>query len=184
MIDNQSRILFDEYKDKNGVSITAHSEAAPLLLVMLRRIGCPFCRQTLQDLCNILPLIRDRGYEVGIVHMEETWQTRQELARYRLDHLPPIFRDADRSLYQALGVNRAPLRSLFTPRFMRDGVRSSLEHGVTFPEVDPFQLPGAFLIDQGRVVADRKVLTPNESPDILSLVVHTDPPPACELVLS
>ena len=156
-------------RDANGVSISEHSHAAPMLLLFLRHVGCPFCRRTLREVQQARLDIEANGYTIGVVHMDSESTVNAALEKAGLADLPR-FHDPDQLLYAALDVKRLPMRALFSPRTWTRGFEFGAKYGYSWPESDPMQLPGAFLIDQGQVIAGHSSLYPAEPPDFRSLV--------------
>lgn len=165
--------LLSGLQDQTGTTIHALSMRQPVLLVLLRHIGCPFCRKVLHELSESLPHISDCGYSVGLVHMNEESEMVGPLSQYGLLDVPR-FHDPERSLYQALGLPRAQLRQVLNIHLWREGVRLRKRYGYSTPKADPLQLPGAFLVDQGKVVAGEPVMSPDESPDFLALLIRSE----------
>lgn len=165
--------LLTIYKDKNGVSINDHSIAAPFLLVLLRHVGCSFCRKALNELSESMKHITGCGYRVGLVHMDADSDMVEQLGIYGLQNLPR-FHDPDRKLYAALGVGQAPLLSVFSSRMWKRGMKAKKKYGVSMPKSNPLQLPGAFLIDQGVIIAGEATLSPDEHPDFLALLIRSE----------
>lgn len=171
-LSNHPAILAD-FKDRQGISIDEHSHAAPFLLVLLRHVGCSFCRKTLHELSESMKHITRCGYRVGLVHMDSDADMQEQLSLYGLHNLPR-FHDPDRKLYQALGLNRAPVFSVFNRGMWKRGMQAKKKYGFAMPKTDPLQLPGAFLIDQGHVVAGEPTLSPDEHPDFLALLIRSE----------
>jgi peroxiredoxin len=165
--------LLSVYKDRNGVSIKEHSLAAPLLLILLRHVGCSFCRKALHELSESMKHINGCGYRVALVHMDADIDLEDQLSFYSLDRLPR-FHDPDKKLYRALGVPRAPLLSVFKRNVWTRGVEAKRKYGFALPKSDPMQLPGAFLIDQGIVVGGESTMSPDETPDFLALLIRSE----------
>ncbi len=165
--------MLSEFKDRHGISISEHSHAAPFLLVLLRHVGCSFCRKTLHELSESMKHITGCGYRVGLVHMDEDADMQEQLSLYGLQNLPR-FHDPDRSLYQLLGLNQAPIFSVFNRGMWKRGREAKKKYGFAMPKSDPRQLPGAFLIDQGHVVAGEPTLSPDEHPDFLALLIRSE----------
>lgn len=173
MTENFDESLLHDFADQSGVSIYDHSCTAPLLLILLRHVGCTFCRRSLDELRASRDHIADCGYSVGIVHMNRDEKVVEQLASYGLEDLPRFY-DPGKVLYAGLGLKRVPLRSLFVPTLIREGFKNHLKFGSSWPEADPQQLPGAFLIDQGRVVGGETVLFPYDQPDFLTLLIYAE----------
>jgi len=165
--------LLASYKDHSGVSIKEHSFAAPILLVLLRHVGCSFCRRTLHELSESMKHINRCGYRVGLVHMDSGADMEEQLRLYGLQQLPR-FHDPERKLYRSLGLARAPLMSVFSTRVWKRGLQAKKKYGTNWPKTDPLQLPGAFLIDQGQIVAGESTLSPDEHPDFLALLIRSE----------
>jgi hypothetical protein len=169
----QAHALLETFRDHHGVSISEHSHAAPMLLVLLRHVGCSFCRKALHELSISMKHITGCGYRVGLVHMDPDADMQEQLSLYGLETLPR-FHDPDRALYQALGLHRAPVLSVFNRSLWRKGNEARKKYGVALPKSDPRQLPGAFLIDQGLIVAGEATLSPDEHPDFLALLIRSE----------
>lgn len=165
--------LFRHYRDQHGVTLEAASFAGPVMLVLLRHIGCSFCRETLHELAESRKHIEECGYAIGLVHMDAPEYLEEQLAMYGLGDVSR-FHDPDRALYRALGLGRVPLSSALNKRVWQKGLQAHKEFGGAWPKTDPLQLPGAFVIDQGRVVAGEAVLSPEEHPDFLALLIRIE----------
>lgn len=59
--------------------------------------------------------------------------------------------DPDGALYEAFGLDRAGLREILSPSVWFRGVKSILGHGLGVPRGDTLRMPGAFLVNQGKV---------------------------------
>ena len=165
--------LFHDLSDQHGVSIYDHSVATPFLLVLLRHLGCSFCRKTLHEIQESVDTIRECGYNLGLVHMNASEQTIPQLQKFELEHLPRFY-DPKRLLYQDLGVNQVEIKHLFRTRTLREGAKAAIQYQGAIPTANPLQLPGAFLIDNGNVVAGETVMYAEEQPDILSLLIYSE----------
>jgi hypothetical protein len=93
--------------------------------------------------------------------------------RYGLEQLPR-YHDPDRLLYQGLNVSRTSFRHLIRLGLSRHGRDSLSTHGGALPGADPLQLPGAFVIEDGRVIAGQSVLAPDDHPDFLALLIQAE----------
>ena len=157
------------FVSENGTSIYEQSCAAPMLLILLRHVGCPFCRRTMRELSSARAEIEAIGYTIGIVHMDAEAVVGETLSRFGLEDLPR-FHDPEKVLYEVLETKRIPLRALFSPRTWAGGFDLGARYGYAWPDSDPLQLPGAFLVDQGQVTAGHTSLYPAEPPNFRSLV--------------
>ncbi|HMP90739.1 MAG TPA: redoxin domain-containing protein [Kiritimatiellia bacterium] len=165
--------LIQEFRDASGASIYDHSCAAPFLLVLLRHVGCPFCREALHELSQSLKHINGCGYRVGLVHMDPDADMQEQLGIYGLQKLPR-FHDPERKLYRAFGLHQSPLISVFNKQVWKKGRQAKARYGAALPKSNPMQLPGAFLIDQGVIIAGECTLSPDEHPDFLALLIRSE----------
>ena len=90
--------------------------------------------------------------------------------RYGLADLPRIS-DRDCALYRAFGLERLRWFDFIRPAFLWRGFQSSIlkRHGLGSILGDEFQLPGAFLIHQGKMIHSHFYKQPWEHPDFVSL---------------
>ena len=164
---------FATFLDQGGVSIYEHSLEKPLLLILLRHVGCTFCRRTLHELSQSLLQIRACGYEAGIVHMDSDVSMEEQLSHYDLQTIPR-FHDPKKILYNSLGLQRTSIRKMFKKEIWDTGKEQHKQYGAAWPQSDPMQLPGAFLIDAGEVVAGETTLSTEEQPDFLALLIYSE----------
>lgn len=154
-----------------GMSLLEMSELSPVLVVFLRHLGCTFCRQTLADLANQRAEIATRGLSVVLVHMGPDEDAAPILERYNLVDIDRIS-DAWQSLYRAFGLGRGSLSALFGPIVLWKGLRACFlgGHGFSWPKTDPLQMPGVFVVYQGRVVSSYRYVSAADRLEIGTLV--------------
>ncbi|MCX6366898.1 MAG: peroxiredoxin-like family protein [Armatimonadetes bacterium] len=140
-----------EQQAQTGETLGALSERAPSMIVFTRHLGCPFCREVLKILAARRAGIEATGVQLALVHMATETQAAPFFASFGLGDLPR-FSDPKRQLYRAFGLERMRLIEFFTPRFWSKGVALAQRHGMGLPVGDVFQLAGAFVIFQGRIV--------------------------------
>lgn len=91
------------------------------------------------------------GGQVAVVTMGQPSQARQFREYYRLPF--PLLSDPQRSAYQAFHVPRGGILSVAGPGIWAAGAQSLLKHGLGQIVGDPYQLPGAFVIDRAGKIA-------------------------------
>ena len=142
----------DGVRSAQGRSLRELSEARPLLVVLTRHSGCTFCRETLAELARRQTEIRARGFELGIVSMSSAERNAQTAREYGLESAA-WFSDPERVAYRALELQRGTFRQLFGLGVFLRGVGAALRgHGIGALDGDGFQMPGAFVLHEGRVV--------------------------------
>lgn len=135
-----------------GKSLAELSHQNPVLLVFLRHAGCTFCRETLSDLARERSAIESGGTQIALVHMGTPESFAAFAAPYGLDSIPAVS-DPERVLYRALGLRRGSLGQLFGLDVWVRGAQAFFKgHGVGPLQGDGMQMPGAFLIRNGKVV--------------------------------
>jgi len=59
--------------------------------------------------------------------------------------------DPEGVLYEAFGLDRAGLKEILSPSVWFRGVQSILGHGLGVPRGDTLRMPGAFIVNEGKV---------------------------------
>ncbi len=164
-------LALDKYRIQDGRTLQELSSESPVLLVLLRHLGCTFCRETLADVAAQRREIEATGARIVFVHMGEDEQTRYLFERYRIDDIPRIS-DPDAGLYRALGLERASLFQVYGPSMWRYAVQSILLDGHGMGQIvgDRFQMPGTFLIHNGSVISGFRHKRISDHPDYISIV--------------
>ena len=158
-----------EATTQSGASLAAVSRSSPVLLVLLRHSGCIFCREAIADLAASLTRIEAAGLRPVLVHQGADDDIRPLLARCGIERIDRIS-DPGKRLYRALDLPRGSFGQLFGPAVWWAGWRALLAgHGIGPLVVDGFQMHGAFVIRDGRVVAARRCETAAERPDYAGL---------------
>ncbi|HMO02160.1 MAG TPA: redoxin domain-containing protein [Oligoflexia bacterium] len=140
--------------DGSQLSLAELSETTPLVLIMIRHVGCTFCRETLDRLARELKNFSgDAPLKIVVVGLSSVDSIRALLTEYGLSDLL-VLSDPDQIVYRAFEIKRGGFWQLFGARELWSGiVRGGLfKYGLGGVEGDPFQLPGSALIDRGRVV--------------------------------
>jgi len=151
----------------DGRSLAMMSSERPLLLVFLRHAGCTFCREALADLRAQRESIERAGLTPVLVHMTpDREEAERFLARYELGNIAHV-PDPDRRLYNAMRLRRGTLGQLFGLRVWLRGVHAGLidRHLVGALRGDGFQMPGAFVVANGRVIRAYRHRDASDRPD-------------------
>lgn len=161
--------LLEEAETTSGGSLAELSNRQPVLLVLLRHSGCTFCREALADLAVRRAEIEAKGAKIALVHMGTADSFADFASSYGMGDVAAVS-DPERRLYRGLGLRRGRLGQLFGWSVWWRGAKSFFEgHHPGALEGDGTQMPGVFLIHQGRVV--RRFVHGNaaERPDYVSL---------------
>ena len=158
------------FRTSDGRTIADLSSDRPVLLVCLRHLGCTFSRQALADVRDQRRAIEQSGTRVVLAHLEDDAVAVPIFARYGLDDLPHVS-DPEAHVYESCGLKRGGARQLFAPRVFWRGLRAALleRHGAGWSGADVKRMPGAFLIDRGRIVRAFRHATSSDRPDYETL---------------
>jgi peroxiredoxin len=153
-----------------GETIADISRRAPVLLVFLRHAGCTFCREALADLARQRPALGRAGTHLVFVHMSEIEGFRRFAAGYGLGDVPQVS-DPERKLYRALGLRRGTLGQLLGWRVLVRGFQAAIfaRHGLGAIQGDSTQMPGVFLIRDGRILAAHRHRDSADRPDYVAV---------------
>ena len=121
----------------------------PTLLVMLRHLGCLFCREWVAEIRQAGA--SDPSFPATIYfHLGDL-----EQGDAFFSALAPEARavsDPKLRFYDALGVPKAAKLQLIDPRVWACGIRASRKgHKAGRPVGDPFVMPGLFLVEEDRI---------------------------------
>ena len=161
--------------DQRGRSLDQLSRERPVLLVFLRHLGCTFCREAAKDVSVQREAIEREGVTPAFVGMMDEDSLGPFLDAYGLGDLPR-FADPEKELYRAFGLRRGNPRQLFGPRVWKRGLAAAAPawlggggHGLGALQGDGLQLPGVFLLHEGRVIGGYRHETAADRPDYREL---------------
>ncbi len=165
--------------DREQHSLLELSFQAPLLFVFLRHFGCTFCRETLADLAGRQADLSAEGVRPVLIHMSDDPRGQTVFAQYGLEEIDRIA-DPAKALYTAFGLGRGSASQLFGPKVMWRALFGGAvaRHGFGGLEGDGFQMPGAFLVREGRIERSWRASHAGERPDWAALVIGASAPAA------
>lgn len=153
-----------------GIGLAELSHRSPVLVVFLRHSGCPFCREALSDIAKNRKEIEKSGVSIVLVHMSSDEQAERFFASYGLDDLPRIS-DPDCDLYRQFGLERGTHGQVAGPKIWWQGFKTTIlkRHGFGRIIGDVLQMPGSFLIQDGKIAASFQPSSSAERPDYVEL---------------
>ena len=124
-----------------------------LLLVFVRHAGCTFCRETLVELKRKLPSLQKQAVTPVVIHLGTTTDGERMLARAGLLGTL-LVSNPNAELYRAYELKRGRMSQLLSLRVWWRGFQSAILKGYGFGSFvgDGFQLGGAFLVENGRIL--------------------------------
>ncbi|MBM3847151.1 MAG: redoxin domain-containing protein [Verrucomicrobia bacterium] len=161
--------LLDEARTAGGASLADISKSQPLLVVFLRHAGCTFCREALADIAAGRRDIEAAGTKVALVHMGTPESFAEFAAKYGLGDVPSVS-DPARRLYRGLGLGRGTLSQLLGWKVWLRGAKAFFSgHRLGKLEGDGLQMPGVFLVRDGRIVRRFRHSNAADRPDYVAL---------------
>ncbi|MEC9372508.1 MAG: SelL-related redox protein [Planctomycetota bacterium] len=162
--------MLAQTKTASGETLADLSARTPLLLVFLRHLGCTFCREALADVGARRSEIESRGTRIALVHMSDPEEAREVFARYGLGDVAQVS-DPSQALYRSMGLQRGSLWQLFGLKVWWRGFVAGIlnRHGVGGLMGDGFQMPGVFLVENGKVVRTFRHESAADRPDYADL---------------
>ena len=142
----------------------------PTLVVLLRSFGCTFCREAMADVATIKRDIHNAGANIAFVHGAPPDEAAPWFTKYGLDDVMTIS-DPALAHYKAFGLGKASAAALIAPAVWARGAVCALSHGFGVqPPAMLRQLPGVFLVQGDRILAEYRHRSNADRPDYLSLV--------------
>lgn len=157
-------------RTSGGQTLAELSAERPVLLVCLRHLGCAFAREALADLADQRQVIGDAGATLVIAHLDREEAAQPLFARYGLSDVARVG-DPHAALYEACALTRGGLPQLLTPYVFWRWVSAALlrGHGASWTGADVRRMPGAFLLEAGRITRAFRHRTSAERPDYAGL---------------
>lgn len=153
-------------RGSTGQTLEELSSGQRVLVVFLRHSGCTFCREALADLARLRSQIESSGARLALVSMTGEEDFRPFAEQYQLGDLPR-FSDPQRQLYQEFELSPGSPLQLLSPQVWIRGFLAVFRdgHGFASPKESAFQMPGTFLIEDGRILRSHKYKTAADRPD-------------------
>jgi peroxiredoxin len=160
--------------DQNGTTVSEHSYKSDFLLVFLRHTGCTFCREAIADVVASREELQASDVSVGFVFMGAEAST-ESFEAYGAEDIPR-FSDPDRQLYAEFELKTGSLMELFGPASFLRGFSAGImnRHGVGKLEGNGLQMPGAFLMRDGKIVSAFRHKKASDRPDYVALCKTAD----------
>lgn len=157
-----------------GESVAALSQKQPVLLVFLRHFGCTFCREALKDLSDRSKQIAEYGSKLVLVHMSDEETAERYFSKYSLRGVSHVA-DPHCRFYQAFGLTKGTARQLFGLQSWIRGFQAGVidGHGVGIKQLgDGFQMPGVFVLQDGKVVSKFVHKLAGDRPEYVDLLAE------------
>ena len=145
------------------------------LVVLLRSFGCTFCREAMADVSAAKAGLRQAGASIAFVHGADPAEASPWFAKYGLDDVVQVS-DPGLAHYRAFGLGRTGAGALVDPQVWTRGAACAWVHGFGSQSSEMIrQLPGVFVVQGARVLAEYRHASPADRPDYLGIVRAATP---------
>lgn len=155
-----------------GRSINDASEERPVLLVFLRHFGCVFCREAMKDIGNRKSEWEKKNINVVLVHMSDYNTADEYFDKYGIPGIENISNPSC-NLYASFGLTKGSASQLFGLKNWIRGFEVTVVKKIPLglrQIGDGFQMPGVFLISEGKVMDSYIHASASDRPDYESLI--------------
>ena len=154
------------YKLNSGESLREASEKQELAVVFLRHFGCTFTRQLLRKLEVMENQAKEQGARLVLVHMLQEGEEVEYVRNGEVSRIADPWCD----LYRAFGLGKGGFMELFGPRvWVRGAVAIFRGCGVGHLAGDGLQMPGTFLVKDGKIIREKKARSAADLPQVEEL---------------
>lgn len=147
-------------------------DESPLLLVFLRHFACAFCAQALDRVSQVRSQIEAKGVRPVFVHLGSPERAKPYFDYYHLSDIERVS-NPDATLYQlpCFGLSRTnPYLHSLHPAVLIGWLKGALfKYGIGVIKEDAEQMPGVFLLKNGKIVRAFRHRTIADEPDYLKL---------------
>jgi len=151
------------FRLSSGETLGEASKEQVLAVVFLRHFGCTFTRQLLRNLQQMHDRAKSEGSRLVLVHM---LQEGEEVEFFNTEGVDRIA-DPRCDLYRAFGLGKGGFLELFGPKvWYRGAIAFFRGCGVGMLKGDGLQMPGAFLVKDGKVIKAQKAESAADLPDV------------------
>lgn len=152
-----------------GHTLDDLSHDRPMLIIFLRHSGCPFCIEAMTDLSKQRRVIESSGVGVVLVHMGDEPGSQEFFDSNGVGDIPRIS-DPEQKLYMSFGLKRGNLWQLGGPKVWWRVFQAGLVGKRVGKAVgDAWQMPGAFLLHRGEIIAAFRHRSQADRPDYVRL---------------
>jgi peroxiredoxin len=141
-------------RTQNNATVLNIANAKPTLLIFLRHFGCQFCREAIDDLSRLRLRLDALNIELVLVHMAENKIAESYFHKFKLDSVNHVS-DSNCRFYTAFGLIKGNFTQIFGFQSWIRGFTVQAKYGAEVGKQlgDNFQMPGAFIIFEGKILS-------------------------------
>jgi len=164
--------ILEETITNTGNSLAELSKKCSIMLIFLRHFGCVFCKTAMIDIAKKRNELENRGVKTVFVHMSDTATANKYFKQFNLKDVSFV-NDPNKQLYRAFGLVRGTFTQLFGLQTWIKGYSVMKENNLKQESGknlgDSFQMPGVFLINEGKIIESFIHKKASDRPDYFKL---------------
>jgi len=161
-----------EFHTETGRSLLELVDESPVLLIFLRHFSCAFCAMALDRVSQVRQQIEAKGVRPVFVHLGSPERAKPYFDYYRLTDVERIS-NPEATLYQlpAFALSRTnPFSHFFNPTVVKGWLKGAMfKYGIGMIKEDAEQMPGVFLLKDGKIARAFRHRTIADEPDYVKL---------------
>lgn len=147
-------------------------DESPVLLVFLRHFGCAFCAMALDRVSQVRPRLAAMGVRPVFAHLGSPERAKPYFDYYKLSDVERIS-DPEATLYRlpAFALGRtSPFLQPFSLSVLKGWFKGAMfKYGIGLIREDGYQMPGVFLLKDGKIARAFRHRSIADEPDYLKL---------------
>jgi len=136
-----------------GNEIETYSHSFPLILVFLRHFECVFCKEAIRELSQMRPELEEKKVKVIFIHMSDAEVANKYFSEFNFPEAEHVS-DPDCRIYSDFGLAKGSFSQLFGLKVWSRGYQLR-QTGLKMTRKtmgDSLQMPGVFVVHQGKVI--------------------------------
>ena len=147
--------MLERMMTNDGLNLYRTTFTQPVMLVFLRHFGCIFCKEALLDISNQRETIESKGSKIVFVHMATDEIAQEYLEKFQLQDVSRIS-DPTSQYYRLFGLGKGSITQLFGLSTFIRGFDIVVQKGQPIEYNsghlgDSFQMPGVFVLQNGKI---------------------------------
>lgn len=166
------------FHTESGRPLLQLVDESPVLLVFLRHFGCAFCAMALDRVSRVRAELEAGGVRPVFVHLGAPERARPYFDYYGLADVERIS-DPEATIYRLapFALSRtSPYLQPLSPAVWKGWLKGAIfKYGIGLIREDGYQMPGVFLIREGRIARAFRHRTIADEPDYLKIAGVLNP---------
>ena len=161
----------NEMTTQKGELLAELTKERPVLIVFLRHFGCIFCMEAMRDIAEKRKEIESANVKICLVHMASNEVAEGYFAEYNLPDIDHVS-DPDCGYYEKFGLIKGSFSQLFGLKVWLRTAQLTIKDlsNLRRKQIgDGFQMPGVFLVNNGKILEQYIHIRASDRPDYQKL---------------